>query len=100
MQDTHCRCRSAADVCRRQRARIDILAMPQLEHEQLPQPQCVVPPACQMFMDEPVDETRLEVAPLARPRRAQNIGKHVGQSTTEPDAKRDTESLLLPIDDL
>src|SRR5436190_13043378 len=53
-----------------------------------------------MLMNEPVDETRFEVAPLPRAGRAEDIRKHVGQSTTEPDAQRDAKSLFLSIEDL
>ena len=43
--------------------------MPELEHQQLPQPQRVIAPAGQVLVDEPVDERRFEVAALPRSRR-------------------------------
>ena len=77
-----------------------ILPVPELEDEQLPEPQRVVALAGQVFVDEAVDERRLEVAALARRRRPQHVGEEVAQAAAEPDAERHAEALLPAIEDL
>ena len=43
--------------------------MPQLEDDELPQPEGVVARARQVLVDDPLDERRLEVSALGRCRR-------------------------------
>src|SRR6476660_3491959 len=92
--------RSACSARGGQRAFVNILAVPQLEDQQLPEAQRMISTAAQMFMDESVDESGLEVAALAGTRRSQDIGEHIGQSTAKPDAKRHPKSLFLSIENL
>ena len=76
---------------------VQVLAVPELEDEQLPQPQRVIAASGQVLVDDPVDERRFEVAALPRSRRLQHVREHLGQSAAEPDAERNAESLFLPI---
>ena len=57
------------------RGRVEILPVPELEDQQLPEPQRVIAASGQVLVQQPVDERRLEVAALAgpgRPRTSEN----------------------------
>jgi len=58
--------------------------MPQLEHQELPQAQRVVPPARQVFVDQAVHEAWLEIPALAGSRGGEDVGEDVGQAAAEP----------------
>ena len=72
--------------------------MPQLEHQQLPQAQRVIAAARQMLRHQAVDESRLEVAALAGPRRLQGLDHEVASAAAEPRTDRHTEAMLRALD--
>ena len=80
-----------AIICQR---RVDVLLMPPLEHDELPQPQRVVALAGQVLVDELADEGRLEVAALEAGGRQQRVGEQFAQVAAEPGAERHAEPLL------
>src|SRR6185436_5741292 len=81
-------------------ARIEILTMPEFEHDERPQPERMVTSSGHVLADEPFDEPRLEVAALPRPRRQQHIGEEFPQIPTEPRTDRYGEALLAAVEDL
>ena len=68
---------------RRQRAELGcaivVLPLPQLEHEELPQPQLVVAAAAQMLGQQPVDFPGLKEAALPVARRLEHVGERLSQ---------------------
>src|SRR5215831_15223948 len=52
---------------------VEILPVPELEDEQLPQPQRVVALAGEVLAQEPADERGVEIAALPRPRRVEDV---------------------------
>ena len=80
------------------RGRIEVLPVPQLEDEQLPQPQRVIALAGEVLPQQARDERRLEVAALLRARRVEDVGEETRQSAAEPGAERDAEALLAPLE--
>src|SRR5437764_2440157 len=77
---------------------IDVLLMPALEDDELPQPQRMVAPARQMIVDQLLDERRLEIPAGETGWREQRVGEQLPQIASEPDAERHAESLLAPIE--
>src|SRR6478735_844768 len=75
---------------------VEILPMPELEHEQLPEAKRVVALAGQVFFQEPTDERAVEVAALACARRVEHLGEQSRQAPAEPNAERNAEPLLAP----
>src|SRR5436305_4451018 len=67
---------------------VEILPVPQLEDEQLPQAQGVIALAAKVLPQQPADERRVEVAALARARGVENVRKQVRESAAEPGAER------------
>ena len=71
--------------------------MPALEDHQLPQPQGVIAAAGEVFIDEAVDEARLEVAALLCPGREERVGEQLAQPAAEPEAEGHAEPLFAPV---
>src|SRR5688572_30243326 len=74
--------------------------MPRLQHQQAPE--MVVPrsSASPMFLEQPLDGTRLEVASRTQTAIEQQISTHVSQLVSKPSLERNAESFLGPVDDL
>src|SRR6187455_3041880 len=78
---------------------VDVGLMPPLEHDELPQPECVIAFAGEMLVHEQTHERRLEVAALQRARRQQRVGEQLAQLAPEPHTDRHTKTLFPPVDD-
>src|SRR3954453_21710865 len=76
---------------------VDVLTLPQLEHQQLPEPEGVIPSAGEVLVYQPANEGGLEIAALARSRGLEHVRKDVSQAAPEPDAKRNPKPLVLAI---
>src|SRR3954470_14654150 len=78
---------------------VQVLTLPQLEHQQLPEPQGVIPSAGEVLVHQPINEGGLEIAALAGSRGLEYVRKDVSQAAPEPDAKRDPKPLLPAVRD-
>src|SRR5918993_4391646 len=85
---------------RREHRAVHVLAMPQFEDHELPQPHGVVARAGQMFAQQAVEEGLLKVAPLADAPRPEHVAEDLAQGATEPHADRYAEALLATVDDV
>src|SRR5215207_1224054 len=83
---------------RRQSRRVHIFAMPQLEHQQLPQAQRVIALAAQVLVENPIDEPIVEIAALAGAGRTEHVTERIAQRPAEPVPERYRESLLRSIE--
>src|SRR5205823_10718816 len=80
-------------------AAVEVLPMPQFEHQQLPQSKRVIARAGQMFANQPSNERRFEVPTLLGSRGMQDVGKQICQSSSEPHAERHAKTLLTSLED-
>ena len=62
------------------RRTVEVFAVPQLEHQQLPEPQRVVAAAGEVLAHDAIDERRLEIAALARARALQRVEHEVREA--------------------
>src|SRR5438094_8981309 len=74
--------------------------VPTLEREQRPQLLAVVPPAGEMFVDQPPDHPRVEIPLALDPLWRQDRQHLLTQRSAEPPCHRDAEALLGPVEDL
>src|SRR5215470_6032122 len=72
--------------------------MPPLEDHELPQTECVIADAADVFVHYSAHERRIEIPALERVRRQECVGEELTQAAAEPHVERDTESLLATID--
>src|SRR5258708_6636684 len=79
------------------RGRIEVLAMPQLQDQQLPQPERVIAPAGEMLLQQARHEHGLEVSALLRSGSVEDLGEQPRQSPAEPGTERNPEALLFAI---
>src|SRR4029453_12433456 len=65
-------------------ARVDMLSMPQLEDQQLPQIPGSIPLAREVFLEHAVHDALVEVPALSRQPRTQHIAERFAQRSPEP----------------
>src|SRR3954447_17151105 len=73
---------------------VDVLAVPQLEHEQRPDALVVVVDARRVAVEQILDGVAAEVAALQCPRVEQDLARPRAQVAAQPRRQRDREALL------
>src|SRR5438128_10987593 len=70
------------------------LAMPHLQHQQVPELKPMIRPPLDMLADQPANRFRLEVTALRRPPRQQRVFEKLSQRAAKPDSDLHDESTL------
>src|SRR5438045_7598593 len=78
---------------------VDIVVVPALEYDELPQAQRVVAAAGEMLVEKAPHERRLKIVG-GRRRALQRVGEQITEFAAEPDTKRHAEALLGSIEEI
>src|SRR3954469_13098565 len=85
---------------RRARAIFNILTMPSLEDDKLPEAEGVIAFVGQVLVDNPAHEPGMEITTAEARRRQQRVSKQRAQVAAKPRAERHAEALLAAVEDL
>src|SRR5207248_3167069 len=80
--------------------RVDVRSLPQLEHQQAPEPVPVIGPALDVLAEQPFDRFGTELPAGQGPGVEQHVVREAPQLTAEPARERDAEAGLAPAGDL